>query len=158
MRTRFRGITTREGMLVRGAAGWAEFSPFRDYDATESRPWLEAALESAEYAWPTPVRERIDVNCTVPAVDAERAYAIAAGDHGCRTAKVKVAEPGQSLADDIARVAAVRDALGRTAGIRVDANGAWDIDAAVDQGQQVPGFGRDRLAEPLPLRIRQLLR
>ena len=35
---------------------------------------------------------------------------------GCRTAKVKVAEPGQSLADDLARVEAVRDALGPAAG------------------------------------------
>ena len=31
---------------------------------------------------------------------------------GCRTAKVKVAEPGQTLADDVARVRAVRAALG----------------------------------------------
>jgi o-succinylbenzoate synthase len=28
MRTRFRGITVREGMLLRGTAGWGEFSPF----------------------------------------------------------------------------------------------------------------------------------
>ncbi|UYM03662.1 o-succinylbenzoate synthase [Solicola gregarius] len=130
MRTRFRGITTREGMLLRGDAGWAEFSPFWDYDAAESRPWLDAALDSAERPWPAPVRDRIPVNCTVPAVDAERAYAIASGDHGCRTAKVKVAEPGQTLADDVARVEAVRDALGPDARIRVDANGAWDVDEA----------------------------
>jgi len=32
MRTRFRGITVREGMLLRGPAGWGEFCPFADYD------------------------------------------------------------------------------------------------------------------------------
>ena len=41
-----------------------------------------------------------------------QAAAIVAPSNGCRTAKVKVAEPGQTLDDDVARVAAVRDALG----------------------------------------------
>jgi O-succinylbenzoate synthase len=36
-----------------------------------------------------------------------------------------------SLADDEARVEAVRDALGPGGRIRVDANGAWDVDTAV---------------------------
>ena len=45
--------------------------------------------------------------------------------------KVKVAEPGQSPAEDEARVEAVRDALGPSGRIRVDANGGWDVDAAV---------------------------
>ncbi len=31
MRTPFRGITVREGALIRGPAGWAEFSPFAEY-------------------------------------------------------------------------------------------------------------------------------
>jgi o-succinylbenzoate synthase len=52
---------------------------------------------------------------------------------GCRTAKVKVAEPGQSAADDRARLEAVRDALGPGGAIRVDANGAWDVDTAADR-------------------------
>jgi O-succinylbenzoate synthase len=70
------------------------------------------------------------VNVTVPAVDPEQAHAIVTAG-GCRTAKVKVAEPGQSLADDEARVEAVRDALGPGGRVRIDANGAWDVDAAV---------------------------
>jgi O-succinylbenzoate synthase len=52
-------------------------------------------------------------------------------DGGCRTAKVKVAEPGQTLADDQARLEAVRDAIGPDGRIRVDANGLWDVDTAV---------------------------
>ena len=47
---------------------------------------------------------------------------------GARTAKVKVAEPGQTLADDVARVNAVR-ALVPT--VRVDANGGWTVEEAV---------------------------
>ncbi len=130
MRTRFRGIDVREGMLLRGDAGWGEFSPFLEYDARVAEPWLRAALEAADEGWPMPLRDRIPVNVTVPAVDAERARAVVLAG-GCTTAKVKVAEPGQSTADDEARVEAVRDALGAGGRIRVDANGAWSVDEAV---------------------------
>lgn len=131
MRTRFRGITVREGVIFEGPAGWAEFSPFNDYDVSASVPWLAAARESADRPWPLPVRASIAVNCTVPAVDPDAAAAVVLASDGCRTAKVKVAEPRQSRAEDIERVAAVRDALGPNGRIRVDANGAWTVDEAV---------------------------
>lgn len=130
MPTPFRGVTRREGMVVEGPAGWAEFSPFLDYNPTECVPWLRAALDSAERAWPTPVRDQIPVNCTVPAVGPEHAARIVATS-GCGTAKVKVAERGQTLADDIERIEAVRSAIGAGGHVRVDANGGWDVDQAV---------------------------
>jgi O-succinylbenzoate synthase len=130
LRTRFRGITVREGVLLRGPAGWGEFSPFLEYDDATSRPWLACARESADEGWPDPLRDLVPVNVTVPATDPERAHAIVAAG-GCRTAKVKVAERGQTLADDVARVEAVRDALGPDGLVRVDANGGWDVDEAV---------------------------
>ncbi|HWV27334.1 MAG TPA: o-succinylbenzoate synthase [Aeromicrobium sp.] len=130
MPTRFRGVTRREGMVVEGSAGWAEFSPFLDYGDADCVPWLRAAIDSAQRAWPEAVRAQVPVNCTVPAVDAEHAARIVR-ESGCATAKVKVAECGQLLADDIARVEAVRDALGADGHVRVDANGGWDVDAAV---------------------------
>ncbi|HET9420450.1 MAG TPA: o-succinylbenzoate synthase [Nocardioides sp.] len=130
MRTRFRGITVREGVLLRGNGGWGEWSPFLEYDAAVAAPWLRCAEEAAAGDWPVPVRDVVPVNVTVPAVEAERAHAIVRGG-GCRTAKVKVAEPGQTLADDEARVEAVRDALGPAGRVRIDANGAWDVDDAV---------------------------
>ncbi len=130
MPTTFRGITRREGMVFEGPAGWAEFSPFLDYDARESGPWLAAAIESAEREWPRALRSLVPVNCTVPAVGPEQAAAIVRRS-GCSTAKVKVAEKGQSLADDIERVEAVRDAIGPRGHVRVDANGGWTVDEAV---------------------------
>ena len=129
MRTRFRGITVREGALIQGPAGWGEFSPFAEYGPRESARWLASAIESATVPWPEPVRTRIPVNVTVPAVDPERAREIVASS-GCLTAKVKVAERGQAGAEDIDRVAAVRDALGPAGRIRVDANGGWDVPTA----------------------------
>ncbi len=131
MRTRFRGITTREGVLVQGPAGWGEFSPFLEYDARVAAPWLRCAREAAHDGWPTPLRTSVPVNVTVPAVDPEQAARTVRASQGCRTAKVKVAEPGQTLGDDQARVEAVRDALGPDGRIRVDANGGWSVDEAV---------------------------
>ncbi|MEU5695782.1 o-succinylbenzoate synthase [Actinosynnema sp. NPDC020468] len=130
LRNRFRGITVREGVLFEGAHGWGEFCAFPDYDDTECAPWLACAVEAAEQGWPAPVRDRIPVNCTVPVVSPEKAHAIVTRS-GCTTAKVKVADPGASLADDLARVEAVRDALGPGGRLRVDANAAWDVDTAV---------------------------
>ena len=114
MRTRFRGITVREGMLLRGDAGWGEFSPFLEYSAAVAAPWLRAAREAADEGWPDPLRDRVPVNVTVPAVGPEQAATIVRASNGCRTAKVKVAEPGQDRADEEARLEAVRDALGYT--------------------------------------------
>jgi O-succinylbenzoate synthase len=130
LHNRFRGINVREGVLVRGPAGWGEFCPFEDYSDAEAVPWLAAAIEASEQGWPAPLRDRIVVNTTVPVVSPERAHAMVVAS-GCRTAKVKVADPRSVLADDIERVAAVRDALGPSGAIRVDANAAWDVDTAV---------------------------
>jgi O-succinylbenzoate synthase len=130
MRTRFRGITVREGALVRGEGGWGEWSPFLEYPPDVAEPWLRCAEEAAVGDWPDPVRTSVPVNVTVPAVGPERAHALVRAG-GCTTAKVKVAEPGQSAADDEARVEAVRDALGPSGRIRVDANGGWDVEQAV---------------------------
>ena len=130
LRAKFRGLTSRDGVLVRGDAGWGEFSPFWDYDDAEARSWWRAAREAADTGWPEPVRPSVEVNVTVPAVDPQRAYEMVAAS-GCRTAKVKVAERGQELGEDQARLEAVRDGLGPAGKIRVDANAAWDVDTAV---------------------------
>ncbi|MGS0687612.1 o-succinylbenzoate synthase [Nakamurella sp. GG22] len=127
---RFRGITVREGVLLHGPARWAEFAPFRDYDDRQCVPWLRAAIESATLPWPEPVRSGVEVNTTVPVVGADRAAELVLAS-GCRTAKVKVADPGVDLAADVERVAAVREALGPTGRIRVDANAAWTVHEAV---------------------------
>jgi o-succinylbenzoate synthase len=129
MPTKFRGTTVREGALIRGAAGWGEFSPFPEYGPRESSRWLASALESANDGWPEPVRDTIPVNVIVPAVGAERAREIVLAS-GCRTAKVKVAERGQPASDDIERVAAVRDAIGPDGKVRIDANGGWTVETA----------------------------
>jgi O-succinylbenzoate synthase len=130
LRSRFRGITVREGVLLRGPRGWGEFCPFAEYADREAAHWLDTALEQVTTGWPEPVRDRIPVNCTVPAVGPDRAHDLVAGS-GCRTAKVKIADHPGSLPEDLARVEAVRSALGPGGAIRVDANAVWDVATAV---------------------------
>ena len=126
MRNRFRGIDTREVALLRGPAGWGEFAPFTEYDDAESAWWLAAGLEQAWLGPPPALREQVTVNATVPAVRPEQVAQVLAEFPGCTTAKVKVADG--ALADDLARVAAVRELVPT---VRVDANGRWSVPTAV---------------------------
>lgn len=128
MRVRFRGVTVRELALFDGPAGWGEFGAFTEYGPAEASQWLLSAIEAAFSAPPVAARDQIPVNATVPAVEPDRVPEVLARFPGARTAKVKVAEPGQTLADDVARVEAVRAVVPR---VRVDANGGWGVDEAV---------------------------
>lgn len=128
MRVKFRGITVRELALIDGPAGWGEFGAFPEYQPPEAAHWLAAAIEGAYQQPPPARRDRIPINATVPAVAAEQVPEVLARFPGAHTAKVKVAEPGQSLADDVARVAAVRALV---PAVRVDANGGWGVEQAV---------------------------
>ncbi len=146
--TRFRGIDTREALLFDGPAGWSEFSPFTEYDDAEAAVWLSAAIDFGWREQPPAVRERIPVNATVPAVPAAEVSGILRRFDGCRTAKVKVAERGQTLADDVARVRAVRDALGAEGRIRLDANGGWNVDEAEHAAHALAEFDLEYLEQP----------
>ena len=149
LRTRFRGLDRRQGMVWRGAVGWAEWSPFPEYGGAEIVPWLRAAREAADVGWPAPVRSSVPVNCTVPAIPPEAAATLVRGS-GCRTAKVKVAERGQGLADDLDRAAAVRDALGSAGRLRIDANGGWDVDTALDALTRLNAYDLEYAEQPCP--------
>jgi O-succinylbenzoate synthase len=138
MRMRFRGITTREVALIEGPQGWGEFAPFVEYQPPEASAWLASAVDAA-YGEPPPVRrDRIPINATVPAVGAEQVAEVLARFAGARTAKVKVAEPGQSLADDVDRVNAVRELVPT---VRVDANGGWSVEQAVEAAAALTADG-----------------
>jgi O-succinylbenzoate synthase len=138
MRVRFRGIMVREVALIDGPAGWGEFGAFLEYEPPEAAHWLAAGIEAA-YSGPPPTRrDRIPINATVPAIPALEVPKLLARFPDVRTAKVKVAEPGQTLVDDIDRVEVVR-ALVPT--VRVDANGGWTVDEAVAAAHALTASG-----------------
>lgn len=130
-RTRFRGITEREAAIFAAPQGASEFSPFVEYGDAEAAQWLAAALDFGWAEQPATFRERVEVNATIPAVAPDEVAGTLARFPGCRTAKVKVAEGGQTLADDVARVREVRALMGPDARVRVDANTGWSVAEAV---------------------------
>jgi O-succinylbenzoate synthase len=136
---KFRSTEIRTGLVFQGSAGWGEFAPFENYDDEISGRWLAGALEAAFGDWPTPVRESVPVNAIIPAVSNELAAAItfrSVVEYGLTTLKVKVAEPGQSLGQDLVRIQSIRlqlEDLGVSdVNIRIDANGAWSAKEAVE--------------------------
>lgn len=147
MRVRFRGITVREALVLRGHAGWTEFSPFVEYDDAEAAAWLRATID---FGWTEhePAADSVPVNATVPAIAPDAVAALLARYPGCTTAKVKVAEPGTTIDDDVARVAEVRRVMGPEAAVRVDANGLWSVDRATEALERLAPFGLQYAEQP----------
>ena len=128
MKTDFRGINVREVALFKGQYGWAEFSPFLEYDDHESARWLACTIEAATQPRPEPMRTSIPVNGTIPATNDKKIIDELVSTYaGVKTYKVKV---GENLSEDIARLARIRS-LGRKVNIRIDVNGLWNVDTAL---------------------------
>ncbi|KQB87345.1 o-succinylbenzoate synthase [Corynebacterium lowii] len=136
MRTRFRGVTTREALLIKGPCGWGEWAPFAEYKDAEAATWLASAIEAAYEGLSAPKHPTVEVNATIPAVPPQQVPELLERYPGCTTVKVKVAEPGQTLAEDVARVNAVREHIAG-AKIRVDANRGWTVPQALRAAQEL---------------------
>lgn len=150
LRQRFRGIETREVMLFEGPQGWTEFSPFTEYGDDEASAWLAAAIDFGWKATPRGVRTSIRTNATLPSVAAGDVPGVLDRFPGCRTVKVKVAERGQGLADDVARVAAAREYLGPAGRIRIDANTGWNVDEAEHAIHALAEYDLEYVEQPCP--------
>lgn len=115
-------IGDRTILLVEGPAGWGECSPWPGYPCDELRA-RAAAYEAAETGWPPRVRDQVAVNALLDG-DTE-------ASDGAEFATVKVKVGRGDPTADVERVARVRDRVGRHTRLRVDANGAWDVETAV---------------------------
>jgi O-succinylbenzoate synthase len=155
MKTKFRGLTVRETMLIAGSTenSWGEFAAFTEYDDAESAPWLACAIEQAWGLGPTEherplFRETVITNATLPAVAAADVPSVLERFGDFRTVKIKVAEPGQTLADDVARVKAARDFVGKGGRVRIDANGGWTVDEAEHAIRALETFDLEYVEQP----------
>ena len=127
-KTNFRGINIREVALFMGEYGWAEFSPFLEYEDAECAPWLACAIEAATQPRPKLFQTTINVNGTIPAINDEKEISqIVDLFPGVKSFKLKV---GDDTDLDLARINRVRT-LRPDCAIRVDVNGAWTVDQAV---------------------------
>jgi O-succinylbenzoate synthase len=142
------GQQFREATLVEGPAGWGEFSPLPGYPC-DPRRCEEAVKEAVFVAWPAPVRAEIPVNGLVPAVTADAAAALTAEAVAAGVTTVKVKVGGGPPAEDADRVAAIRSVLGPAGRIRLDANGAWDLDTAVAAIARLAPFDLELVEQPV---------
>ena len=127
MKTKFRGIQTREVALIQGEFGWGEFSPFLEYEDAESAPWLASAIEAATQPKAELYRTEVSVNGTIPALnDVQDLDRIINTFPGVKTFKVKV---GSDVSEDLQRLDLIRS-IRPDAVIRIDVNGLWSVDEA----------------------------
>jgi O-succinylbenzoate synthase len=130
-------LGNRAVTLVEGPAGWGEWSPLPGYPA-DPEVCRRAADEAADIGFPPAIRDRVPVNALVDgpfSVQEIREFP---------AVKVKVRD-----AAGLARVAAVRDAVGPRVAVRVDANGAWDVDTAVMMITRLARYDLEYVEQPV---------
>jgi len=157
LNAKFRNTQIRTGALISGSSGWGEFAPFPEYSDEVSAKWLAGALEAAFGTYPAKLRNSIPVNSIIPILDIAQtisAVESAIKDYGMTTFKVKVSDQSQeALQSDELRLQAVRSTMDRlsVAGkIRIDVNGQWSVNQAVQAIQildQAAG-GLDYVEQP----------
>jgi O-succinylbenzoate synthase len=137
------GVTMRSGYLIEGPAGWGECSPLPSWNEAEREAAERSALEAATLPFPAAVRDRVAVNAMIPRVAPDIAAELALNS-GCGTIKIKVGD-GES----VDRVAAVRSACGPAVRIRLDGNGAWDIETALRMLAQLAVYHIELAEDPV---------
>jgi O-succinylbenzoate synthase len=127
----------RDVTLLEGPAGWGECSPLAGYPS-DPRICRAAAEDAATHGFPPAVRDAVPVNALVDGPF------LVQDVRGFPAVKVKVRD-----AAGIALVRAVRDAVGPAVGVRVDANGAWDVETAVAMITRLAAFDLEYVEQPV---------
>ena len=131
-------LNERDVILLEGPAGWGECSPLAGYpcDPVQAR---RAAEESACQGFPPPRRDVVAVNALVDGSGFEPASL-----RGFDAVKVKMRSPA-----DLDLVARVRTVVGARVALRVDANGAFDVETAVDVIARLARLDVDLIEQPV---------
>lgn len=126
VKNNFRGVKSREIALFEGPAGWSEFSPFLEYNNKQSATWMRAALEAATKPAPTPLRNEVMVNATLPNIKPSEVEKVLSNFDGCITIKIKINDftiDRELLIESLKLVPNAR--------FRLDINGGWTLDEAI---------------------------
>ena len=148
LRTRFRGIVIRELLIFRGRNRWSEFSPFVEYEDQEAAQWLKGALAWANDPAPAIFRKEIPVNATLPAVTPEQVADVLSPFGKFGSVKIKVAEQGQTIQDDVLRIQRVRD-LYPDVKIRLDANAGFTVAETLELAKKLAGIELEYIEQPV---------
>jgi O-succinylbenzoate synthase len=139
------GLTYRDATIIGGAEGFGEASPLPGFDCDPARS-LRSAEEAAREGWPRPLRHQVPVNAVIPPLPPLEAadLALEAIRQGITVLKVKV-----GTGDDLGRVSEIRNAVGPGVKIRVDANGAWDLDTACRRLRALARYDLELAEQPV---------
>jgi o-succinylbenzoate synthase len=152
LRQEFRGLSHRETMIFEGGTGPAEWAAFPEYGDEEAARWLSSAIEQGFSHDIPPIPGHIKdvrINGIVPAVDLSDLPALVKRFAGVNSIKVKVAEPGHTVIDDLSRISKIRQLVGPDVTIRLDANGAWEVAEAENNLFMFRAFDIDYVEQPV---------
>ncbi len=123
---------------MEGPAGWGECSPLAGYPSDPAAVPGRGRRGRARRLPSGGARDSVPVNALVDGPF------LVQDVRGFPAVKVKVRD-----AAGIALVRAVRDAVGPDVGVRVDANGAWDVDTAVTMITRLAAFDLEYVEQPV---------
>jgi O-succinylbenzoate synthase len=120
--------------------GWTEWSPFLEYQDEEAGVWLKAAIEFGWSELPQLRKQEIPINATIGAEKSKNIQALLETFGHFETLKIKVAEPGQTIVEDLYRVIRCREFY-PNAKLRIDANGGYSVRNAFEVANEIKVAG-----------------
>lgn len=126
----------RFGLLISGEYGVAEASPLVGY-FENIEACIRGAISTVSKPWPEPIREKIETNVLVN-TDFSNVK-----ENQTITYKLKVSEPS-----DYEKVAKLRDIAGKVAVIRLDCNGAFDVETATMFAKLIANYDIEYIEQP----------
>lgn len=144
----FRGLSVREMLIFRGDERIGEFSPFLEYEDREAATWLKSSVRWANDPLPEMFRTLIPINATLPAVPKDQIKSVLQSFGDFESVKIKVAEKHQSFEQDLERIRTVQK-LYPNAKFRIDANGGYRLEQALELAKLLTGSNLEYLEQPV---------
>jgi O-succinylbenzoate synthase len=142
LKSEFRSIKRRVGVLIEGPYGWSEFAPFVEYSDEIAARWLHAALEFG-FSDVKVSGSAIQSNGIVPILNVEATRELVSEYlhiYGLNVIKVKCSDDIES---DIERIKAILS-VSPDFILRLDANGTWSLPDAMKNAEALETY-RDNI-------------
>lgn len=136
--------TYREGVLINGEYGWAEFSPFAHHSIEHSARWLQSALEMAWTKLPDPQLKQVKSNAIAVSSEVENAIQVIKKS-GCKTLKIKLNR--QNIDQEIDNLKNIKERF-QDIKFRLDFNGELSLDNALKFMQKIEDLPIEYVEQP----------
>lgn len=134
----------REGVLIKGEFGWAEFAPFPHHSIEHSTRWLQAALEMAWTKLPDSTLRKVRTNAIAVSSNVDNALS-AISRSGSKTLKIKLS--GEKIDEEINALKQIWEKI-QDIKFRIDFNGELSVDKAIEFVNKLTGLPIEYLEQP----------